>query len=328
LSPLPVIDLTPSFGADPAGTANVAAAIDTAARRHGFFYIVGHGVPQALIDAIFDADARFFALPDEVKQRWHIDRSMGLQRGFDPIGWQSLDAGRPADLKESFYLGRDLAPDHPLVRAGTPNHGPNQWPDEALVPGFRSTCEAYAEALAALGHHLMGLIALGLKLPRDHFEPFLRNPMPVLRLLHYPPQQASKQDGQIGSGAHTDWGGITLLAQDNSGGLQVLATPQAGDDESAPVWIDAPPLPGSFVVNLGDLMQRWTNDLYRSNLHRVVNAVSGRDRRSVAYFFDIDYHAQVEVLPTCQGDDRPARYPPISAGDHIVEMYSRTTLAV
>jgi isopenicillin N synthase-like dioxygenase len=105
----------------------------------------------------------------------------------------------------------------------------------------------------------------------------------------------------------------------------VRATPQAED--STPVWIDARPLPGSFVVNLGDLMQRWTNDLYRSNLHRVVNAVSGTDRRSVAYFFDIDYHAQVEVLPTCQSDDRPARYAPISAGDHIVEMYRRTTLA-
>jgi isopenicillin N synthase-like dioxygenase len=322
---LPVIDLRPSFGTDPAGALAVAAAIDAACRRHGFFYIVGHGVPQELIDAVFDADARFFALPDPVKQRWHIDRSNGLQRGFDPIGWQSLDAGRPADLKESFYLGRDLDPDHPLVRAGTPNHGPNQWPDEALVPGFKATSEAYAEALARLGHHLMGLIALGLGLPREHFEPFLRNPMPVLRLLHYPPQQASQLDGQIGSGAHTDWGGITLLAQDNCGGLQVLATPQG--DEPAPVWIDARPLPGSFVVNLGDLMQRWTNDLYRSNLHRVVNAVSGRDRRSVAYFFDIDYHAQVEVLPTCHGEDRPARYPPISAGDHIVEMYRRTTLA-
>jgi isopenicillin N synthase-like dioxygenase len=321
---LPVIDLAPSFGDDPAGAANVATAIDAAARRHGFFYIVGHGVPQDLIDAVFDVDARFFALPDEAKQRWHIDRSNGLQRGFDPIGWQSLDTGRPADLKESFYLGRDLAPDHPLVLAGTPNHGPNQWPDEALVPGFRATCEAYADALAHLGHHLMGLIALGLGLPRGHFDPFLRNPMPVLRLLHYPPQQASQQRGQIGSGAHTDWGGITLLAQDNSGGLQVRATPQAED--STPVWIDARPLPGSFVVNLGDLMQRWTNDLYRSNLHRVVNTASGRDRYSIASFYDIDFHARIEALPGCVSPDRPARHAPITAGEHIVEMYRRTTL--
>jgi isopenicillin N synthase-like dioxygenase len=145
--------------------------------------------------------------------------------------------------------------------------------------------------------------------------------MPVLRLLHYPPQQASQLVDQIGSGAHTDWGGITLLAQDNHGGLQVRAASGAQDD-----WLDATPVPGSFVVNLGDLMQRWTNDLYRSNMHRVINAASGRDRYSVAYFFDIAFHARVEVLPTCCSTERPARYGPISAGDHIDAMYRRTTL--
>jgi isopenicillin N synthase-like dioxygenase len=188
------------------------------------------------------------------------------------------------------------------------------------VPGFHAGCTLYQQAMARLGHHLMGLIALGLGLPRPHFEAFLRDPMPVLRLLHYPPQQASVLDGQIGSGAHTDWGGITLLAQDDAGGLQVR-------DNEAGRWIDARPIEGAFVVNLGDLMQRWTNDCYRSNLHRVVNAVSGRDRHSIAYFFDIDCHARVEVLAPCVSAERPARHPPISAGDHIVEMYRRTTLA-
>ncbi|MFM2067799.1 MAG: hypothetical protein RLZZ584_2708, partial [Pseudomonadota bacterium] len=132
-------------------------------------------------------------------------------------------------------------------------------------------------------------------------------------------QAAVGPDGQIGSGAHTDWGGITLLAQDSAGGLQVR-----GDDGR---WLDAPPVDGSFVVNLGDLMQRWTNDLYRSNLHRVVNTASGLDRYSIAYFYDIDYHARVEVLPGCASAERPARYAPITAGAHIVEMYQRTTLA-
>lgn len=144
--------------------------------------------------------------------------------------------------------------------------------------------------------------------------------MPVLRLLHYPPQSASRTDGQIGSGAHTDWGALTLLAQDDCGGLQVRS--RNGH------WFDAPPLPGAFVVNLGDLMQRWTHDRYRSNLHRVVNAVSTRERRSVAYFWEIDYHARVETLPTClPADGNPSHYPPITAGDHIVQMYQRTTLA-
>jgi isopenicillin N synthase-like dioxygenase len=316
---LPLIDLAPSFGTDPAGAGAVAHEIDAACRRHGFFYISGHGVPLALIAHLFMLNRRLFALPDEVKQRWHIDRSGGLQRGYDPIGWQSLDSGKPADLKESFYLGTDLGTDHPLVLAGTPNHGPNQWPDETLLPGFQLACSTYAAALNRLGRHLMGLIALGLDLPRGYFEPFLHQPMPVLRLLHYPPQQVPGADAQIGSGAHTDWGGITLLSQDSTGGLQI-------QDQSGR-WLDAPPVEGSFVVNLGDLMQRWTNDLYRSTRHRVVNAASGRDRYSLAYFYDIDFHARVEALPGCASATRPARYAPITAGEHIVEMYRRTTLA-
>lgn len=316
---LPVIDLTASFGHDPQAALETARAIDAACRGHGFFYVVGHGVPLALTSHLFMLNRRLFQLPEPVKQQWHIDRSNGLKRGFDPVGWQALEPGRPADLKESFYLGTDRDAHDPLVRAGTPQHGPNQWPSEGLVPGFQSTTEAYAATLERLARHLMGLMALGLGLPRHHFEPYLRNPMPVLRLLHYPPQSASRVQGQIGSGAHTDWGGITLLAQDSAGGLQV----QGADGQ----WLDARPLEGAFVVNLGDLMQRWTNDAYRSTLHRVVNNVSGRDRYSIAYFFDIDYHAQVSTLPTCHSAANPPRYPPITAGEHIVEMYRRTTLA-
>ena len=308
---LPVIDLSVGDRA--------AAAIDAACRAHGFFYVVGHGVDAAVIDAAFDASKRFFALDEAVKQRWHIDRS-GLRRGFDPIGWQVLDPGKPTDVKESFYIGRERGPDDPLVRAGTPNHGPNQWPDEALAPGFQAALRAYDAAIESLARRLMRLIALGLGLSGDHFERFLLDPMPVLRVLHYPPQPATAEPGQIGCGAHTDWGGITLLAQDDAGGLQV----QSGDGE----WIEATPIPGSFVVNLGDLMQRWTNDRYRSTLHRVINRHGlengGRDRYSIAYFFDIDYHAEVSALPGCFDATDPPRYPPITAGAHVVEMYERT----
>ena len=316
-SPLPVIDLAPSFGHDPQALHAIAARIDAACRRDGFFHVTGHGVPLALSHHLFMLSRRLFALPEEVKRRWHVELSGGLCRGYDPVGWQALESDRPADLKESFYLGVDRGPWDALVRAGTPNHGPNQWPDEALVPGFQATVEAYQATMTRLGRHLMGLIALALKLPREHFEPFQRNPMPVLRLLHYPPQSASRLDGQIGSGAHTDWGGLTLLAQDESGGLQVQ---REGE------WIDVPPMPGTLVVNLGDLMQRWTNDRYRSSLHRVVNRHSGRERFSIAWFHDIDYHAQVAALPGCHDAGDPPRYPPITAGEHIIEMYRRTTL--
>ena len=308
---LPIIDLSH-------GDAATALAVDAACRAHGFFYVTGHGIPAPVIDAAFAASKRFFALDDAVKARWHIDRS-GLKRGFDPIGWQVLDPGQPADLKESFYTGVERTADDPLVRAGTPNHGPNQWPDEATAPGFRAAVQAYDAAVRALAQRLMRLVALGLGLRGEHFERFMQDPMPVLRLLHYPPQRAAVEPGQIGCGAHTDWGGITLLAQDDAGGLQVQA--RGGE------WTAAAPIAGSFVVNLGDLMARWTNDRYRSTLHRVINRHAGCDRYSIAYFFDIDHHAEVSALPGCFDAADPPRYAPITAGEHVVEMYRRTQVA-
>lgn len=310
-SRLPIIDLSASR--DPR---EIGASIDAACRDRGFFYVVGHGVDASLIEATFAISQRFFALAQDVKNRWHMSKST-IRRGYEGIGWQTLDPGKPEDLKESFYLGIDRGPEDPLVRAGTPNYGPNQWPDEALVPGFHATTSAYFRTMDALARRLMALMALGLGLPGDHFEAFLKNPMTILRLLHYPPQPASAAAEQMGCGAHTDWGGITLLAQDDAGGLQVRDA-----DER---WIDAHPLPGAFVVNLGDLMQRWTNDRYRSTLHRVINATSGRDRYSIPFFFDIDYHAEVVALPGTFDADDPPRYPPISAGGHIIEMYEKTT---
>ncbi|RRS04102.1 isopenicillin N synthase family oxygenase [Aquabacterium soli] len=305
---LPIIDLSQTEG--------LAERIDQACRDRGFFYLVGHGVDPALRAAVFDAAQRFFALSEAEKARWHIERS-GIHRGFDPIGWQALEPGQPGDLKESFYLGVDRGADDPLVKAGTPNQGPNQWPDEALVPGFRQAVQAYEQALNGLSHRLLSLMAAGLRLAPDHFEAYLHDPMPVLRLLHYPEQPPSEAllPGQLGCGAHTDWGSVTLLAQDDAGGLQV----QAADGS----WFDAPPVEGSFVVNLGDMMARWTNDRYRSTPHRVFNP-QGRERYSIAYFFDIDYHAEVSALPGCFDDADPPRYPPTTAGQHIIEMYERT----
>ena len=308
---LPIIDLGQ-------GDAAAARAVDAACRAHGFFYVTGHGIPAPVIDAAFAASKRFFALADAAKARWHIDRS-GVKRGFDPIGWQVLDPGQPADIKESFYLGVDRDATDPLVRAGTPNHGPNQWPLEAVAPGFRAAVQAYDAAVRALSQHLMRIVALGLGLNADHFERYMQDPMPVLRLLHYPPQPATAEPGQIGCGAHTDWGGITVLAQDDAGGLQLQSL--TGE------WLEAEPVEGSFVVNLGGLMQRWTNDRYRSTLHRVINRRAGRDRYSIAYFFDIDYHAEVSALPGCFDASNPPRYAPITAGEHVVEMYRRTQVA-
>lgn len=297
--PLPLIDLA-------AGTrAQHATAIDHALRGPGFFAVRGHGVDPGARDAAFHAAHRFFALPDATKARWHVDRGpAGLKRGFDPIGWQALDVGQPHDLKESFYLGVEAI-------------GPNQWPDETLVPGFHVACHAYAQVMQGLARRLMGLFELALGLPRGHFDAFMRHPTCTTRLLHYPPQPSDAAAGQIGCGAHTDWGALTLLAQDDAGGLQVQ-TPQG--------WVDVTPDADALIVNAGDMMPRWTNDRWRSTPHRVVNRCSGTDRWSIAYFFDLDDEASIEPLAVCVSASNPPRYTPITAGQHLVEMYRRTTV--
>ncbi|MBL8305537.1 MAG: isopenicillin N synthase family oxygenase [Rubrivivax sp.] len=300
---LPIIDLS----AGPPAAA--AARIDAALRDTGFYAVTGHGVPQAVTDAAFDASHRFFALAEATKRRWHVDLS-GKQRGFDPIGWQALDPARPPDLKESFYLGVEA-------------FAPNAWPDEALVPGFQAAMRAYQAAMDGLAKRLMGVYELALGLPAGHFDAFMRQPLCTTRLLHYPPQpregEGGAAPGQIGCGAHTDWGALTLLLQDEAGGLQV----QRRDGR----WIDVPPVPGAFVVNVGDLMQRWTNDRWLSNPHRVVNRLSGRDRWSIAYFFDLDGDATIVPLAPCTSAANPPRYGPITPAAHLAEMYRRTTVA-
>jgi isopenicillin N synthase-like dioxygenase len=300
---IPLIDLS----ADPAAT--LARRIDDALCGAGFFGITGHGVPQAVVDAAFAAGHGFFALAEADKARWHID-GWPLKRGFDPIGWQSLDPGQPPDVKESFYLGEESI-------------GPNQWPDEALVPGFRAAMTAYSAQMQALARRLMGLFEAALALPAGHFEAFMHQPTCTTRLLHYPPQPATAAPGQIGCGAHTDWGALTLLAQDDAGGLQV--------QDKTGAWLDVPPQPGALVVNIGDMMQRWTNDRWPSTLHRVINRHvhngTSRDRWSIAYFFDLDADSVIEPLPSCVSSTNPARYGPITAGEHLVEMYRRTTVS-
>jgi len=289
---------------DSAPPAELARRLDDALRADGFVAVTGHGVPEAVVAAAFDASRRFFALAEADKRRWHIDR-WPLQRGFDPVGWQALDPDRPADLKESFYLGVEAL-------------GPNQWPDEALVPGFRAALDAYSAALRTLAGRMMGLFELALSLPTGHFDAFTRQPTCVTRLLHYPPAPAVVLPGQIGCGAHTDWGALTLLAQDDAGGLQV----QRADGR----WLDVEPVPGAFVVNIGDMTRRWTNDRWRSTMHRVVPRRVGIERWSIAYFFDLDADAVVSPLPSCVDAAHPPRYAPITAGEHLAEMYRRTTV--
>lgn len=303
---IPVIDLVGSFY-DEARFKRVAGQIHRACRETGFFYVTGHGVPESLMDAEIAAARSLFALPEAEKAAVAIDRSP-CRRGYE-AGAQMLDPGSPPDLKESFMLGRELGPDHPYVRDGVPMHGANLWP---ALPGFREQAEAYEAAMIRLGSHLLRCLAVSLELAPDWFDAGLREAQAGVRLLHYPPQPADAAFNQIGAGAHTDWGSITILLQDDMAGLEVR---NADGD-----WILARPIPGTFVINIGQMMERFTAGLYRANLHRVRNADPTRARHSVACFFELDHFHVMGRAPTCPPN--PAFEPDVelSVGQHIEQM--------
>ncbi|WP_034410421.1 isopenicillin N synthase family dioxygenase [Derxia gummosa] len=315
---LPIIDIGGLADADPAAQRRVADHLRAVCERHGFFYVVNHGVPAELIGAAFARAEAFFDQHDAAKLA--LDKRLSAcNRGYEPLRAQTLEAGAPPDLKEGFYLGEDVPADDPRVLAGRFNTGPNQWPDEAAQPGlagFRDTMQAYFAAAYALATRITRGLALSLDLPAAAFDDYLDGASATLRLLHYPPQPPNPAPGEKGCGAHTDFGGITLLLQDDSGGLQVR-DPASGD------WIDAPPVPGSYVVNLGDLFARWTNDRYRSTLHRVINR-SGRERHSIPFFFTGNPDYLVRCLPTCLAAGAEPRYAPVTVEQHLRECYERT----
>ena len=312
---LPIIDIEGLSSDRRATRAAVADEIRAACLDKGFFYIRGHSAPPALGEAVVAAAQRFFAKPDAEKLA--LDKANSrANRGYEALRGQTLEPGAPADLKEGFYVGPELAADDPRVVAGRFNQGPNQWPDD---PGFRPAMEAYYQAMFGVAARLMRGLALSLELPEDHFDAFCEEPIALLRLLHYPPQPARAAPGEKGAGAHTDFGGLTLLLQDDNGGLQVF-------DRDVETWIDAPPVPGTLVVNLGDLIARWTNDRYRSTLHRVVN-LSGKERYSVPFFFSGAPDHRVECLFTCLGPGETPLYPPTTVEAHLKAMYQRTYAA-
>ena len=311
MTEIPVIDIGPLLEGDAQARAGVANKIGAACREIGFFYIVNHGVAAGLVGRVYAEAKRFFDQPAAAKAEIAIEKS-SVHRGYFKIGGENLDPAKQTqagDLKEGIKIGRDLAASHPLVRASTPLHGPNQWPPN--LPGWRKTMQEYYDLMAALGRKLMGAFALALGLDEIYFERWLQSPMTTLGLLHYPPQTGQITEAQIGAGAHSDYGCLTMLSQDAAGGLQVRNA--SGD------WIDAPPIADSFVVNIGDMMERWTNGVFTSTLHRVIN-VSGQERYSLPYFFDPDFNAEVVCLETCLAPGESPKYPPTTSGQHLLDM--------
>lgn len=321
---VPVIDISPYRDGSETGKAAVARAVGDACRDIGFLVITGHGVPDALVERTVDASTRFFDLP--LAEKMALKRPKEDQvRGYSAVGDEglsySLDEVAPGDLKESVSIGPIDPPDEPYyseAMAG-PHFAPNLWPTD--VPGFREAYSDYFETMAGLSATLMRLFALSLELPETFFDDKIDKHISMFRALRYPAQPEEPKPGQLRAGAHSDYGSLTIVkADDAPGGLQVFN--KAGE------WVDVPSVPGSFVVNIGDLMMQWTNDLWTSTLHRVANPPrdkAGTRRQSLVFFHQPNYDAMVACLPSCLAPGAAPKYAPISSGDHLRDKFVKQT---
>lgn len=305
---IPVIDVGSLAGdADDAAIARIASQIGAACRGTGFFYLANHGVPADAVAGAFEANRRFHRLPLEEKlelkrNRWH--------RGYVPVGGNvarssaRFESTRQPNLVESFNARHEVDPGHPDYMVKD-LQGPNLWPRDAV---FRPAFERYNTAVRELGLKLLHPVSVAVGEDRRFFGRFFDPPSTNLRMLHYPPGPAARPEDVFGVHPHTDYGFLTILAQDDVGGLQVQRV-----DGS---WIQAPCIPGTFVVNVGDMLARWTNDEFNSTPHRVVSPSVSTDRYSMALFFDPNLDARIECLPRFAGADRPAKYEPVRYGDY------------
>ena len=262
----------------------VAARIGQACRDWGFFYIVGHGVDEPLQRRMEEVSQEFFAQDLETKLEIAMSRGGRAWRGYFPIGGE-LTSGKP-DLKEGIYFGAELQDDHPLVKIGTPMHGPNLFPPN--MPQFREIVLDYMAAMTRLGHSLMAGIALSLGLEESYFaDRYTSDPFILFRIFNYPaPSLNLETESSLGVGEHTDYGLLTILKQDMSGGLEVKTKSR---------WVAAPPIVNSFVCNIGDMLDRMTGGRYLSTPHRVRN-LTEHDRLSFAFFFDPNFNAEVRPI--------------------------------
>jgi isopenicillin N synthase-like dioxygenase len=310
---IPVIDVSPAFGGDRAGLEAVAAKVRRASEEIGFFYVAGHGVLQETIDAAFAASREFHALPLEQKLALKLDEN---NIGYLPVN-ESMQrastvhkATRP-NYNESFFISHDRGPDHPDIVAGLPLRGRNQWP--AGHAAMRAAMVRYFKTMEKLGERMLPVHARSLDMPAGWFAPFFENEAHVtLRFLHYPPQETDDPE-QFGQGPHTDNSFITFLAREDTPGLAVRLP--SGE------WLAPPVIPGTFLVNLGNMMKRWSNDRFLSTPHGVVND-SGTDRYSIAFFYSPNPASAIECLPSCASDDNAPRYPRAVYRDLILDFYN------
>jgi len=289
----------------------LAAEIQDAATKIGFMYISDHGVSQDVIEAAFDQAKEFFALPDDKKMRARDAESF---RGYAPLKGENVDPANRGDVHEAWDMGDDSQ----VMKEGA-EHG-NMWPSAEDLPNFKPTLQKTWDEIMALGKRLFPLFALALGLDEHYFDEKLRRPGHTMRVLYYPPQYGEIDARELGIGAHTDYECFTLLLQ--HGDVQALQVLNAAGE-----WVLAPPVPGTFVLNIADMLQRMSNGLFRSTVHRAINR-SGVARYSLPFFFGLDYDAEVAVLPSCVTSERPAQYEPIKAGAYVEQRLSETYIKV
>ena len=319
---VPIIDLAPYFSGTPEGRAAVAAQVDEASRGIGFLVITNHRIPPELIERVSALAREFFALPLADKRR--VDRPrIDAVRGYSAVGEEglsySLEDAAPGDLKESFSIGPANVPEDAYHRgpAAGAHFEPNVYPP---IPGFQAAFDAYFEAMSELSQSLMRIFALALALPETFFDDKIDRHISMFRVLSYPPQTTAALPGQLRAGAHSDYGSLTVVLPDGPG-LQVF--------NKAGQWVDVPQVDGGLVVNIADLMMQWTNDLWVSTLHRVVNPppdiAATQRRQSLVFFHQPNYDAIVECLPSCLERGQTPKYAPISSGDHLTSKFVKQT---
>jgi isopenicillin N synthase-like dioxygenase len=322
---VPIVNIAPYRRGPASAKAQLVAEVDRACRDIGFLVITGHGVSPELIQRVESTSRRFFELPLEAKQALKRPKDDQV-RGYSAVGNEglsySLGKKAPGDLKESLSIGPINPPDNPYFNgpAAGPHFAPNLWP--AQISDFEASWSEYFETMAALSADLMRIFALALKLPEHFFDDKIDRHISMFRVLSYPNQEGEPEPGQLRAGAHSDYGSITILKiEDRPGGLQV--------HNKAGQWVDVPVVPGSFVVNIGDLMMQWTNDLWISTVHRVVNPPRDKAndslRQSLVFFHQPNYDAMCECLSSCLAPGEQPKYQPISSGDHLRNKFLKQT---
>lgn len=312
---IPVIDFAPFVSGDGEGQQQVAQEIYQACHTVGFMYLKNHGVAEDLLERVFQQSEQFFSLPLETKQQLAWTEAFS-NRGYVGIRRERLNPDRPGDAKECFNIGKeaDLSASPSSAEAALVQ---NRWLPEDEP--FRQTMLSFFDACIEAADRVLQAFALALQLPPSFLVDLHQKRENTLRLLHYPPLEAELEPDQIRAGEHSDYGSITLLFQDDVGGLEVQS--RSGE------WLFAPCIPNTVLVNTGDLMERWTNDIFRSTKHRVgvpTGDRANRSRYSIAFFCHPDMDAEIQCIDSCQNPANPAKYPPILAGDHLISLLQAT----